>query len=581
MKRSAIINNWVPVICLLWLTGISCTKLNVKTYSVIPSADFWQNAAEIAAGKAPAYAQLTRVVGPTSTGRQNEITSDEMVFPTRGTDWYDGGQWARMYYHQGAQSDVDGNLNATWSDLFNGAGNCNFVIYTLQNLPATNPDATLQTDLAEMVTLRSFYYWKAMDLFGNIPYVTNFKVDPATVVNLPRAQVFDSLEMHLKAAIPYLSSTVDASTYGKVTKYFAFSLLAKLYLNAEVYTGTARWADCIAMCDSVINSGHYLNTLEPDYFDCFYGANNQSKENVFVVPLSSNGLISGNGIIQVTLEFNSALTFGIPCCGYGNNGGSTTHDFYQYFDTTSTYSSDTAVINGRTVANRLRTFKDQRTGQYLIGQQFQGDGITNYPPYKNWIVASSDPCCTYDGNATVNQTITIGDDYNNILSPVVYYDKMTEFTAASTDATFRHAGLRNIKYWPQPGPSNGNMSNAWVVFRLADLYLMRGESEFRLGMTGPALTDFNVVRTRAYSGDITHNWQASDLTPDNILAERGREMAWEDVRRDDLIRFGKYTAARNYPPKPADAADNHTLIMPIPQTQLSTNTNLKQNPGYN
>jgi starch-binding outer membrane protein, SusD/RagB family len=577
MKRLSDIKNWALILSLLVITGVTCTKLDVKTYSVIPSASFWKNSAEIAAGKAPAYAALTNVVGHSNTGNQMEILSDEMVYPTRGTDWYDGGQWARIYYHQAAQSDVDGNLNGTWSDLFNGAGNCNFIIYTLQNLPP-GTDATLQSDIAEMTALRSLFYFKAMDLWGNIPYVTNFKVDPTTVVNLPRTQVFDSLETNLKAALPYLASNVDLTTYGKVTKYMAFSLLARLYLNAQVYTGTARWADCISMCDSVINSGVFR--LSPNYFDRFYGANNTNAENIFVVPLASNNLINGNGIIQASIEFNSALTFGIPCCGYGNNGASTTHDFYKYFDTASSYSANTVTINGRTVHNKLRTFKDQRTAQYLIGQQFQGDGISNYPPNINWVVDNDDPCCTYNGDASTKTTTKIGDFYNNIYSPTVYFDTMTYFTADATDAHFRHAGVRNIKYWPQPGPSNGNMSNAWVVYRLADIYLMRAEAEYNIGDMADALADFNIVRSRAYSGDATKNWAMADMTPDNILAERGRELAWEDVRRTDLIRFGKYTQARSYPPKDADAADNHTLILPIPQTQLSTNTNLKQNPGY-
>lgn len=576
MKMSPI-KHWLPAIILLWCAGTGCTKLDVKTYSVIPSAGFWKNATEIAAGKAPAYAQLTNVVGHGNTGNQMEITSDEMVYPTRGTDWYDGGQWARMYYHQAAESDVDGNLNGTWSDLFNGAGACNFVIYTLQNLPE-GTDVNLDADIAEMVALRSLYYYKAMDLWGNIPYVTNFKVDPATVTNLPRKQVFDSLELHLKTALPKLSTTVGVTTYGKVTKYMAFSLLARLYLNAEVYTGTPRWDDCIAMCDSVIANSNY--SLEFNYFDCFHGVNNTSAENIFVVPLSASGPINGNGIVQASIEFNSALTFGIPCCGYGNNGASTTHDFYKYFDTTSTYSVDTVTINGRQVVNKLRTFNDQRTAQYLIGQQFQGDGVTNYPPNKDWIVESSDPCCTYNGDASVATTIRIGDDYNNLRSPVVYYDKMDKFTADATDATFRHAGVRNIKYWPQSGPSNGNMGNAWVVFRLADLYQMRGEAEFRSGHPTEALSDFNTVRKRAYSQNADFDWTMSDLTLDNILAERGRELAWEDVRRTDLVRFGKYTEARSYPPKPADAADNHTIILPIPINQLNTNKNLTQNPGY-
>ncbi|HEX9511727.1 MAG TPA: RagB/SusD family nutrient uptake outer membrane protein [Puia sp.] len=575
MKRLANIKKWAPVIGLLWLTGPSCTKLDVKTYSVIPSSIFWQNAAEIAAGKAPAYASLTNISVGSGYDNLVEVSSDEKVFPTRGTDWYDGGQWARMYYHTSAQSDVDGNLNGTWGGIFSGAGNANFVIYTLQNLPA-GTDVNLQADIAEMTALRSLYYYKAMDMFGNIPYVTNFKVDPSTVTNIPRAQVFDSLEKDLKTALPNLSTSVNQTTYGKVTKYFAFSLLARMYLNAKVYTGTDRSADCIAMCDSIINSGIY--SLETNYFTPFYGSNSQSLENIFVVPMSSNNLIGGNGFVQASIEFNSALTFGIPCCGYGNNGASSTRDFYQYFDTSSTYSSNVVTINGRAITQKLRTFNDMRTAQFLIGQQFQGDGVTNYPPNKNWVVDNTDVCCTYDGDASVAATTRIGDDYNSIKSPVIYHDDMTVFTAPSTDYVSRHAGVRNIKYWPQPGPSNGNMSNAWVIFRYADILLMRAESEYNTSDLGNALIDFNTVRARAY-GNHSHDWIASDLTPANILAERGRELAWENVRRTDQVRFGTYTAARNYPPKPADA-DNHTIILPIPQVQLDNNKNLKQNPGY-
>jgi hypothetical protein len=180
----------------------------------------------------------------------------------------------------------------------------------------------------------------------------------------------------------------------------------------------------------------------------------------------------------------------------------------------------------------------------------------------------------------VAATTRIGDDYNSIKSPLIYHDDMTIFTAPSSDYVSRHAGVRNIKYWPQPGPSNGSMSNAWVMFRYADILLMRGESEYNLGQTGDALTDFNTVRARAYYASHSHDWVAGDLTPANILAERGRELAWENVRRTDQVRFGTYTAARSYPPKPADP-DNHTTILPIPQVQLDNNKNLKQNPGYN
>ena len=108
---------------------------------------------------------------------------------------------------------------------------------------------------------------------------------------------------------------------------------------------------------------------------------------------------------------------------------------------------------------------------------------------------------------------------------------------------------------------------------------MRGEAEYNLGMIPQALADFNAVRERAYSGSTAHDWVAADLTPANILAERGRELAWEMVRRTDQIRFGTFGAAKNFPPKPADP-DAHLTIFPIPQNQITANPNLKQNAGY-
>ena len=573
---------WAPAIILLWISGASCTKLNVKTYSVLPAAEFWSNPANIASGKLAPYTALGNVIANNGIGNVMSITSDEKVFPTRGTDWYDGGQWARMYYHQNVASDVDGVVESCWQGALSGISKSNYVILTLQGLPS-GTDPTLNEDVAEMQALRSLFYYKAMVLFGNFPYVNN-AVDPTKVTQTPMAAIFDSLETTLKAAIPNLKPGVDATTYGKMNRYSAFALLARMYLNAKYYTGTDRSADCIAMCDSIINSNNYI--LEPDYFDCFAGANNSSKENILVVPASQNGLTYSNGIVQTSIEFNSSLTFGIPCCNYGNNGASSTRDFYQYFDTASVYGSNSVQINGRTVNNVLRTFNDQRTGQYLTGQQFQGDGVTNYPPYKNWVVANNDVCCTYDGDASTQTTTKIGDNYNSLKSPVVYYDTMNEFTFGTAPAYFRHAGVRNIKYWPQPGLPPGNrMANAVVIFRLADVYLMRGEAYYWAGDLANALKDFNVVRERAYSGSTSHDWTTADLTPDNILAERGRELAWEDVRRIDQIRMEVYTGtpyftrARNYPPKPADP-DKHTFWLPVPTVEINTNPNLKQNPGY-
>lgn len=127
-------------------------------------------------------------------------------------------------------------------------------------------------------------------------------------------------------------------------------------------------------------------------------------------------------------------------------------------------------------------------------------------------------------------------------------------------------------------------NNDVVLFRYADILLMKAEAELRLGNESVAMQMVNRVRERAYSGDASYNWDASDITLDNILDERGRELSWEMWRRNDLIRYeiasgnAYYTAART-PDKNKDP-DDHTLIFPIPENQRSANPRLDQNPGY-
>ena len=123
------LKKWTPAIFLLVISGASCTKLNVKTYSVLPAASFWSNPANIASGKLAPYTALGGIVTGSGPSHMMEIPSDEMVFPTRGPDWYDGGQWARMYYHQNQASDVDGNVESCWQACLSGVSKCNYVNY--------------------------------------------------------------------------------------------------------------------------------------------------------------------------------------------------------------------------------------------------------------------------------------------------------------------------------------------------------------------------------------------------------------------------------------------------------------------
>ena len=256
-----------------------------------------------------------------------------------------------------------------------------------------------------------------------------------------------------------------------------------------------------------------------------------------------------------TLHYQNNINFQLE--GGPWNGGCSTADYYYgNFDTSSVYTAKSG--------NTYRTFLDSRTGQYLVGPQFSVP--YSYPPNIDVLVASSDA------------SLQIKDIATGL--PLIFNPNVNSVSDAS--AAFRLAGARNIKYFPaanQPGQSND-----WVIFRLADIMLMKAEAELRSGVNlSDALNLVNQVRERAY-GDVQHDWIPADLTLDNLLVERARELSWEGYRRQDLIRYevasGKlyFGAARN-PGKSADP-DKHYYIFPTPQTAIVANPNLKQNPGY-
>ncbi|MBX2925271.1 MAG: RagB/SusD family nutrient uptake outer membrane protein [Chitinophagaceae bacterium] len=557
------------LIIALTVSGLRCTKLETKVYSQIINDNFWKTPAEIAAGKIPAYAALQSLAGGNSgVYWEHEISSDEMITPTRGGDWGDGGNWTNIWYH--TETPDAGNIGGAWQTIYDGVGKCNFIIYTLTHLdPAPS---TLDVDVAEMEVLRSYFYYHALDLFGNIPYVTNFKQDPTTVATVPRAQVFDSLVSVLKKDLPLLSTAHDLTTYGKINKYVAQCILAKLYLNAEVYTGTPKWTECIEQCQSIQDAGF---TLMSNYYDNFKdgSAQESSTENIFVVPYKAGIVPSwGGNYINVSsiMANNAAYTF--LQLGMGNNGMSTTTAFYKFYDTTAVY--ETRVVDGNT--NAYKTFNDQRTGQFLKGQQYV-KGIT-YPPHQDILYKSSNTSPVGLGGAGEAGALMIYDDQSQL--PLSYFDTMN--LISNPAPYFRLAGLRNIKYWPDAGGNVGdNISNDVPLFRFSDILLMKAEAELRAGIDlDDALENVNMVRRRAYSGSTAYDWTSGQLTLDNLYAERAREMAWEMVRRQDMIRFGHFLEARTIPTKPADDADKHTYLLPIPSSVILSNPNIAQNPGY-
>ena len=492
----------------------ACTNLAEVPKDALTPNNAFQSEAEVLAGVASVYASLRG----TMWERYNlaEITTDEIIVPTRGQDWYDNGRWLEIFKHNWTASSGAAleDMNGAWNNLFSGVARSNLMIDVITK--AGGP--TSQTTLAELRTLRAWYYYMLMDMFGGVPVVTGTELQQ--VARASRDSVFRFIESELKAVRLTLPQTRPSGEYGRVTRGAADAILANMYLNARVFTGTvtptglvpgpARWQDAVNFADSVINSGRY--SLASDYKRNFAADNEGSPENIFVIVHSQVAGL-GMSLAHRTGHYNHFST---------GNGG---------------------PWNGfAAIAETYRAFNpaDARQKIFLVGPQFS--------------LASGEPINDRAGRRLVI-TDTIGSE-----------------TQAHEDE-----GPRYNKFPPTPNVPNGDSHpNDYPFFRLAEMYLIKAEALNELGQTAAAIIEMNRVRLRSFPTQPIATGLSQAQVRDAILQERLLEFAFEGKRRQDLIRHGKYTAARRF----KLVSEGYRILMPIPATQIQANPLLTQNPGY-
>lgn len=502
----------ITLLCLI----ISCTKLDTRVYNQVTYIG--QNPQQIDASIGSVYDGLRFYAPVNHVYNLNEVSTDEIIVPDRLTNWNDQVQWSEMWKHTwGANNPI---ISGGWQFIYAGIARINS---TMQIIEKANPmPSNAASMLAGMKTVKAFYYYLALDLFGNVPIVQNNNTDLSSLTNKTRQEVFDYVEQELKISLPHLPSVRNGETYGRATTWFAQAILAKLYLNAEIYTGISRWDDCIAACDAILNSNIFL--LEANFFDNFKIANEGSKENIFVLPFDVNAGLNPFWVQAATLHYNSNATFGFQFFPGGYNGFCSTAEYYNLFNA-----------------------KDIRRNMFLVGQQYVNQ---------------------------INNPANLQFDFGG--HPLNFDPVITTFAIQSPKT--ETAGARCAK-WEYNKVGGGNMSNDFAIYRLADIILMKAEAQFRKGNLGEALTTVNQkingVSIRSRTG--LPDFSANELNFDGLLAERARELSWEGHRRNDLIRFGRFNDAR-IPEKAL--SENYRILYPIPDSELNKNPYLKQNPGY-
>ena len=480
----------------------------------------------------------------------NTLTTDEAMIPIRGGDWYDGGLWNAMYQHRWTADDQ--SLYDTWKYIYKVIVLANKSLDIISSKSGLLSAAQQQEYRAEVRAIRAMFYYYAMDMFGRVPLALS--TDEQRYSSLfqgqtDRSSVFHFVFQELQQVLPSLPdqhSNKEGNYYGRITQPVVNFLLAKLALNAEIYmyddwtqgyANRPKGSDIHFSVPAAEASSHggakELNAWETCIYYCdklaeegyvlesddafnFSTHNETSKENIFTIPMDKN--IYTNQFHYLFRSYH--YTHG-GALGWGSENG-----------TCATIS----------------TMKANHYGE-----------------------ADEDARCKMNFVAGVVKV-----DGHELLmdngKPLEY--QPFEVAQNLTNSKFiKTAGARMAKYEvDRTSYMDGKLqSNDIVLFRYADALLMKAEAKVRNGENG----DEELNRIRARVG-----MPYRKATLDNILEERLLELVWEGWRRQDLIRFGKFTGAYDLRTPLQGESSGYTTVFPIPQKCIDLNSELVQNKGY-
>ena len=553
---------FVFLFALTVITGVmqSCHKVDVVSNSEYTPAVFPQTEAQFQSVIGPIYTQLRNIY----QGDQLTVSlsTDESILPAYGGNWYDGNKYQELHRHTWTKDNAW--VNSTYSDAAYLVGLANQTLFILKDAPE---GAAKAAGVAEVRAMRAFGFWMLMDLYGGVPLDTLYGVTELKE-RASRTDVFNYVESELKSVIPNLKTASGATTYGKPNRYFAFSLLAKMYLNAEIYTGTARWNDCIAACDSVMNAGggsQYAVEPRSSYLQMFYPTNGPSmKEFIFAIPF--DGATSSGYYFPARYDLNRNL--GIRYLYSGSTPGTNV-------DPVMNSTSGNGLVNSKpsgpraTLSSFLNYFlsdaTDIRLKQWLYGPQYWQDGSpimvkTTKKGYDQFYTGS-------DGSTAITYALSLD-------TAIVLRQNPALFDCGNDEIAWNQ-GTRNIKFLADyTNTASRNQGNDVPLFRISDIILMKAEAILRGGSATNGQTALDLVNMIRSQRTTSAAWTA--VTLEDLYQERCRELAWEFWHRNDMIRFGKYENVYGFKTN----TEAYRRLFPIPTVALSTNSKLTQNPGY-
>lgn len=531
--------NIISVIVLFY-SGIGCTNLDETVYSEISENNFYNSKIEVyESAMYPLMYMWEWLSWSEEFGYyyHNELSADQLAWPQKGRHGYDRGEHIREHYH--TWSVDERRIGLMWNTMYKTVG---FTNSAITNLSKVNVAAVEMTEtemeglLAELKIYRAFLHMKLLDMFGNIPISTD--VTSVNIPNSSRIEVFNWIESEFLNNVDKVP-TASPNLVGRITKAAAYAMLSELYLNAEEWTGTARWEDCIIYSDLVLSGAGGAQTgslsLDQNVLAPFNNTNHLSSENIFEIPFSFDHGFNRNwtSILMGFSNISTALNIDLS----GNN----------------------AFVVIPSAFNAFKEYDLRKQEWFLFGPQYEY-GTTN--------------------------PILGTEEY--LGEPFVYVNNIRRNTEGQTGVGSmtdgeENSGARFHKYRSGTVIDPNYFENDFVVYRLTEIYFNKAEAIMRANggvANAEAVNLINQSKQRYFNGS---DWEEetytiATLTMDELLAERGREFIFEGKRRTDLIRFGKFTTGSWWDKQPDGVG--YLKVMPIPADQIAANPNLIQNSGY-
>ena len=476
----------------------------------------------------------------------SELTTDESI-----CGWND--QTIKNFHYMNWTTD-DTFIYAFYSRIFMQVSAANEFIREAKKL-----DFDVDRYIDEARVLRAIAYFHAIDNFGNVPFADETAIVGANPEQMSRADLFAWLETELKDIIangklPDKNGTV----YGHAGMGAAKFLLAKLYLGAEVYTGTARWNDCAAVLSDLMDDGYSLHTTSAGKFSPYqelFLADNDKCTDEIIFAVQQDGLYTQSyGATNYLVFASTGGTMNVKHIGISSGWGGlrTTPEFADKFTAGDQrnllYDTDKSTADVEAMPEKPEDDPDTYSAEAI--EQLKKDGA-----YNDECKKLSDAKKAARDNIQQKSIEDIGN--------FMYGYGFQKFRNINSDGT--------------DGKEKGFVDTDFPMMRYADVLLMAAECQAR-GASIDGLSAFNQVRARAGVPAV------SNLNLDEILNERARELYQECWRRSDLIRFGKFTSGYNWQwkgeTKDGKDVEAYRTLFPIPDSDRLANSNLKQNEGY-